>query len=133
MFPHPCGEELRQAALSGADKRFVVPDEYVVVKGGTTPLPEDGGVFSGVVGPTLEAAACAVPHGQLRVSTVGGIRAAGGAVVWKAEESRYLTMNYQHVNIIEAGPTTFAPLLSNPVPLAGRIDGDKLNRRRKTP
>lgn len=80
MFPHPCGEELERAVAAGADPRTVVPDGYTVVKGGTVQLPTDGGVFSGAVGPTVDAAACAVPHGQMRVSTVGAVRAAGGVV-----------------------------------------------------
>lgn len=125
MFPHPCGGQFEQAVAAGADPRSVVPDEYVVVKGGAAPLPADGGVFSGAVGPTLEAAAGAVPHGQLRVSTVGAIRAAGGAVWWEPELSRHLTPNRQHVNIIEAGPTTFSDLCPNPVPRSDRIDGDR--------
>ena len=132
MFPHPCAEELRQSVNTGADERFVVPDDYVVVKGGTTPLPTDGGVFSGSVGPTLESAASAVPHGQIRVSTAGAIRAAGGVVVWEPEISRYLTINDQHVNIIEVGLTTFSTLQPNPVPLAERIDGDKSRTRKSS-
>ncbi len=128
MFPHPCGRQLEAAVTAGADPRSVVPDDYVVVKGGTAPLPTDGGVFSGTVGPTLDAAACAVPHGQLRVSTVGAVRAAGGVVVWEPEVSRHLTTNLQHVNIIEAGPT-FSELRPNPVPRTARIDGDKPNPR----
>lgn len=129
MFPHPCGGEFERAVAAGADPRAVVPDDYFVVKGGTAPLPTDGGVFSGSVGPTLESAACAVPHGQLRVSTVGAIRAAGGAVWWEPELSRHLTTNNQHVNIIDVGPTTFSELRPNPIPRSARIDGDKPNLR----
>lgn len=125
MFPHPCGDHFRKAVDAGADPRFVVPDDFIVVKGGTLPLPTDGGVFSGTTGPTLEAAACAVPHGQLRVSSAGAIRAAGGVVVWEPEISRYDTMNNQHVNIIEAGPTTFSELRLHPLPRVARIDGEK--------
>ncbi|MGL6097179.1 MAG: hypothetical protein ACRC7O_15450, partial [Fimbriiglobus sp.] len=108
MFPHPCGEEFERAVAAGADPRTVVPDDFVVVKGGTTPFPEAGGVFSGAVGPTLETAAYAVPHGQIRVSTVGAVRAAGGVVVWKPEVSRHQTTNLQHVNITEAGSSAFS-------------------------
>lgn len=114
---------------TGADPRSIVPDDYFVVKGGTAPLPADGGVFSGAVGPTLEAASCAVPHRQLRFSTVGAIRAAGGAVWWEPELSRHLTLNFQHVNIIEAGPTTFSELGPNPVSRPDCIDGTPPNPR----
>ena len=126
MFPHPCGDELRQRVAIGADPRTVVPDEYFVVKGGTLPIPIDGGVFSGTVGPTIEAAACAVPHGQIRLSQVVAIRNAGGVVVWEPETSKHKTINHQHVNIIEVGPTSFSVLQVNPNPRANRIDGDNL-------
>jgi hypothetical protein len=129
MFPHPCGEQLERAVAAGADPRSVVPDDYVLVKGGTIPLPTDGGVFSGTVGPTLEAAGCAVPHGQIRISTVAAVRKAGGVVWWEPEFSRQRTRNCQHVNIIEVGPTTFSDLQVNPVPRPGRIDGNKSNPR----
>jgi hypothetical protein len=125
MFPHPCGEEFERAVAAGADPKLVVPDEYVVVKGGTTPLPPAGSgtVFSGAVGPALEDAAAAVPHGQIRTTTAGAIRAAGGEVAWKPEKSRRQTLNRQHVNIIEGDASTFSELARNPVPLRDRIDG----------
>ena len=124
MFPHPCGDELEQGVAAGADPKSVVPDDYVVVKGGTLPLPAAGVPFSGAVGPTLTDAAAAVPHGQLRITTAGAIRAAGGEVRWAPEKSRHQTINHQHVNITEAGASTFSELTRNPVPLRERIDGD---------
>jgi hypothetical protein len=125
MFPHACGEEFEQAVAAGAHPKAVVPDDYVVVKGGTAPLPPAGSgtVFSGAVGPTLEDAAAAVPHGQIRVTTAGAIRAAGGEVTWAPEKSRHQTLNRQHVNIVEGGTSTFSELTRNPVPLRDRIDG----------
>jgi hypothetical protein len=133
VFPHPCGKELRKLVETGADPRTVVPGEYFVVKGGTQPLPTDGGVFfPGTVGPTLEAAACAVPHGQIRFSRVADIRYAGGVVVWEPETSKHMTLNHQHVNIIEVGTTTFSVLQANPVPRTGRVDGNKPDPRAKT-
>lgn len=78
MFPHPCGDQFEHAVANGADPNAVVPDDYVVVKGGTLPLPTAGEVFSGAVGPSLIDAAAAVPHGQIRITTAGDIRAAGG-------------------------------------------------------
>jgi hypothetical protein len=122
MFPHPCGPEFERQVAAGADPRFVVPDEFVVVKGGTTPLPT-GGVISGSVGPTLESASCAVPHGQLRWTTVAAVRAAGGVVWWEPELSRYHTVNLQHVNMMQFDPSVFSELIPNPVPRVDRIDG----------
>lgn len=124
-FPHPCGEEFEQAVAAGADPATVVPDEFAVAKGGSFPLPPAGDIFSGSVGPTPELAAAAVPHGQVRLSTVGAIRDAGGTVTWGSELSRHHTVNRQHVNITESGPTTFTGLVPNPVPRKQRIDGDK--------
>ncbi|MBY0513590.1 MAG: hypothetical protein K2P78_06725 [Gemmataceae bacterium] len=125
MFPHPCGDDLEAAVAAGADLAAVVPDDYVVVRGGTSPLPGPGVVFSCSTGPTLEAAACAVPYGQMRATTAGAIRAAGGTVAWKAEFSHRRTMNKQHVHVAEPGATTFGGLRPNPAPKAGRIDGGK--------
>ena len=79
MFPHPCGADFAEAVRNGADPATVVPDEYVVVRGRTKPIPLPGQQYSANVGPTLEAAAAAVPYGQIRVTTVGEIRR---AVVW---------------------------------------------------
>jgi hypothetical protein len=125
MFPHPCGEVLERAVANGADPKLVVPDDYIVVKGGTLPLPGPGVVFSGAVGPTLPDAAAAVPHGQIRITTAGAIRAAGGEVYWAPDLSRHLTLNRQHVNITEAGSSVFSDLTPNPHPRRDRIDGDK--------
>jgi hypothetical protein len=125
MFPDSCGDALAAAVAAGADPTQVVPDDYVVVRGGGSPLPPAGQTFSGAVGPTLDAAAAAVPHGQIRFTTVGTIRAAGGTVTWEPEVSRRQTTNRQHVNIVEGGPTTFSALQPNPVPRRQRIDGDK--------
>lgn len=124
-FPHPCGEEFARQVAAGTDPQAVVPDDYVVVKGGTFPLPQPGEVFSGAVGPTSEAASAAVPHGQLRQTTAGAIRAAGGTVTWEPEQSRHHTVNRQHVNIVEGPTPTFSDLMPNPVPRRDRIDGDK--------
>jgi len=125
MFPHACGEDMEYAVANGANPDTVVPDEYVVVRGGTTPLPDPGDLYSGAVGPALNDAAAAVPHGQIRVSTVGAIRAAGGVVTWLPETSRSLTTNHQHVNITEAGPSVLSDLTPNPVPRLYRIDGNQ--------
>lgn len=125
MFPHPCGDQLEAAATAGTDPNSVVADDYFVVKGGTLPIPPTGMVFSGAAGPTLEGAACAVPHGKIQYAIVGDIRQGGGVVRWKPERSRYHTLNKQHVNIIEGGPTVFSNVVWNPVSLKSRIDGQR--------
>ncbi len=123
MFPHACGADLAEAVRNGADPETVVPDNYVIVHGGSSALPASGVVFSGSAGPVLDAAAAAVPHGQIRVTTAGAIRAAGGTVEWVPEVSRYGMVNQQHVNITEGGPTTFTEPRLNPLPRAERIGG----------
>lgn len=85
MFPHPCGEDLERAIAAGADPATAVPDEYVVVRGGTKPIPPERNSVLALHGPDLEAAACAVPYNQMRLTTAGAIRNAGGIVVWKVE------------------------------------------------
>lgn len=120
MFPHPCGDQFEHAVANGADPRAVVPDDYVVVRGGTKPLPT-GEAFSCSVGPTLDAAGCAVPYNQIRATTAGAIRAAGGTVEWLAERTPRGTINKQHVHVTETGPTGFGGLQPNPVPKSGRI------------
>ena len=125
MFPDQCGATLAQAVASGADPYLVVPDDFLIVHGGTLPLPASGTVFSGAVGPTLNASACAIPHGLLRVAVAGAVRAGGGTVLWFPDKSRYGTINQQHVNITEGGSTSFSELQRNPVPRKQRIDGDR--------
>lgn len=124
MFPSPCGDEFARRVAAGADPKLVIPDDYIIVRGGSNPVSFPGQPFSAAVGPSLHEAAAAVPHGQIRVSTVGEIRARGGVVEWSPERSRYGTLNQQHANVTEAGPTVFpAPAQSNPVPRLLRIDG----------
>jgi hypothetical protein len=122
MFPHPCGADLAEAVRKGADPKVVVPDEFVVVRGGTKPMPPPGDSFSSTVGPTLEAAAAAVPHGQVRVTTARAIRAQGGTVEWFAEHTPHGTLNEQHVHVTEQGATSFSEPQANPVPKKLRID-----------
>ena len=125
-FPDPCGYAFEAAVAAGADPSQVVPDDYVIVHGGSGPMPPTGQTFSGSVGPTLGVAAAAVPHGQIRVAYAAGeIRSLGGEVTWVPEISRYQTINRQHVNITEGAPTAFSSLQPNPVPRRQRIDGDK--------
>ncbi len=124
MFPHPCGSDFADAVKNGADPGTVVPDEFTVAHGGTTPLPPAGAKFSCTAGPSVEAAAAALPHGQLRSTTAGAIRTRGGTVKWESEMSRYAVLNQQHVNVVEVGPTSFSELQPNPVPRKLRIGGN---------
>src|SRR5947209_4796292 len=101
MFPHPCGAEFAEAVRNGADPMTIVPDDYVIIRGGLKPVPPPGQPYSAHVGPTLEAAAAAVPYGQIRVTTAGEIRRAGGIVEWFPEPSRHGTPNEQHVHVTE--------------------------------
>lgn len=122
-FPHSCGDDFQRAVAAGADPLTIVPDEFVVVRGGTSPLDPPGIVFSGAIGPTLEDAASAIPHGQLRVAKVGAIRATGGIVKWIPEMTRYKIINLQHVDVTELGLTAFSELKPNPVSRPDRVGG----------
>ena len=125
MFPDPCGVEFEEKERTGANPATLVPDNFRIVRGGNSPLPPAGEVFSGAVGPTLEAAAAAVPHGTIRTSTCGEIRLRGGTVEWRPEISRHGTINRQHVNVTEPGDSAFGEPVPNPVTARSRIDGDK--------
>ena len=125
MFPDACGARFAEAVNKGADPKKVVPDDFIVIRGGGSPVPQPGTTFSGTTGPTLEAAAAALPHGRIRVTTAGAIRAKGGVVEWSPELSRHGTPNQQHVDITEAGTTSFSGLQPNPIARRHRIDGDK--------
>jgi RHS repeat-associated protein len=102
-----------------------VPDGHVVVRGGIVDLPEPGTEFSGSHGPTTEDAAAGVPHGTVRSTTAGNIRAGGGNVE-VAPEPAYEggPTNYRHVNVKE-GPKGggFSEPYQNPVPKNDRIPG----------
>ena len=126
LYPHPCGEKLeRIVASEEAHPLAVVPNEYFVVRGGTKPLPVEGATFSCVVGPTLEAAGCAVQHGQFRWATAGAIRSSGGTICWFPEFTPRGILNKQHVNVTEGIDSAFSEMMPNPVPKADRIDGGR--------
>src|SRR5437899_605673 len=114
-FPDPCGAELAEAVRQGADPNSVVPDVFVVVRGGIKPLPPIGSIFSATVGPGVDAAAAAVPYGNIRVATAGAIRGRGGSVIWYPDSSPHGTLNQQHVHVIEAGLSSFSEPMPNPV------------------
>jgi len=78
-------------------------DTDVVVRGGQSPLPVSGTVFSGSYGKTLE-------------------EAAGGAVEGEPGLTRSGILNMNHVNIWEgAAPSVFTDPFPNPIPKSGRI------------
>jgi hypothetical protein len=85
-------------------------------------VPPPGTVFSGAAGRTLEEAASGVPHGQIRSTTAGAIRAGGGSVKHAPELTRSGVLNERHVNIcLGQGPCPFGELFPNPVPKPGRV------------
>lgn len=121
-FPDPCGAALAAAVQQGADPAKVVPDDFYVVHGGEMVIAK-GVRVSCTVGPTLEAAAAAVPHGQIRWSIASTIRRLGGVVHWLPEYSRKLTLNQQHADVLVPTGAPFSELTKNPVPRSQRIDG----------
>jgi hypothetical protein len=122
MFPDPCGERFEQMVAAGADPSRVIPDDFFLAYGGQDPPPV-GRVFSAGVGPTVEAACAAIPHGQVRITTAGAVRGRGGTVTWTPEMSRYNTLNRQHVNVSPEGAAEFGASGPNPIGRADRIDG----------
>lgn len=99
-----------------------IPDEALVVRGGRN-QPEDlrrGMAIhpSGVTGASVECAeglsvdelAAAIPHGQLGVTTVGDIRAAGGDVVRTSGRSPH------HATLVGLSSEEASRLLTPTVP-----------------
>ena len=99
-----------------------IPDEALVLQGGRN-RPEDirrgtAAHPAGVTGVSVEAAAgrplqdlaARIPHGQLGVTTVGAIRAAGGDVIRTSGRSHF------HATLCGLSPETASALLSPTVP-----------------
>jgi len=99
-----------------------IPDEALVVRGGRN-LPDDlrRGIRthpSGVTGSSVECGeamsveelAAALPHGQIGVTTVGAIRAAGGDVVRTSGHSP------QHATLTGLSPEEASFLLAPAIP-----------------
>jgi hypothetical protein len=104
ILVHNCGEsDVNSATLS---------DDMVVVRGGQSELPKPG----------VEEAGAFVPHGSLRATTAGQIRAGGGSVEVAPEMTRGGNLNENHVNIC-IGPSGcgFGSVMPNPVPNSGRL------------
>jgi hypothetical protein len=122
------GAEAADAALGGSEasaaaaKATLSPsDASVVVRGGQSEIPAAGTKFSGSAGPTVEDAAKGVPHGTIRTTTAGDIRANGGAVESAPEATRSGAMNDRHVNITTGENHTFGTAQPNPVPKSDRV------------
>ncbi|MBI1916066.1 MAG: flavoredoxin [Planctomycetes bacterium] len=103
-----------------------IPDEALVVRGGRN-LPGDlrRGIAthpSGVTGASVECAdglsvedlAAAIPHGQVGVTTVGAIRAAGGDVVRTSGRSPH------HATLVGLSPEEVSRLLTPTIPNPAR-------------
>jgi hypothetical protein len=103
-----------------------IPDEAIVVRGGRN-LPADllrgtGTHPSGVTGVSVECAAdlsaaelaATLPHGQVGVTTVGAIRAAGGDVIRTAGRSPH------HATLTSLTPDEMSRLLTPTVPNPAR-------------
>jgi hypothetical protein len=103
-----------------------IPDEALVVRGGRNQpadLRRGTGIHpSGVTGVSVEAAleltveelAAAVPHGQVGVTTVGAIRAAGGDVVRTSGRTRH------HATLVGLSPEEASRLLTPTIPNPSR-------------
>ena len=99
-----------------------IPDEALVVRGGrNTPDDLRRGIRlhpSGVTGASVECAAgvsagelaAALPHGQIGVTTVGTIRAAGGDVVRTTGRSSH------HATVVGLSPEDASRVLTPVVP-----------------
>jgi len=99
-----------------------VPDGTVIVRGGQSDMPSPGTTFSGSQGNTVSEAGAAVPHGSIRPTTAGNIRAGGGTVEVSPEKTSGGNVNGNHVNITEGKKgSSFGPVQPNPVPKADRI------------
>lgn len=71
---------LVKAIEAGADPKLVVPDSAIIVRGGQEYVHQTGKTISAQMGSTAAEAASGLPHGSVRVTTAGEIRAAGGTV-----------------------------------------------------
>jgi hypothetical protein len=100
----------------------IIPDEAIVVRGGQN-RPEDirrgiGTHPSGVTGISVECGeglsveslSVSIPHGQIGVTTVGVIRAAGGDVIRTTGRSPY------HGTLKGLIPDEISPLLNPTIP-----------------
>jgi RHS repeat-associated protein len=101
-----------------------VPNGRIIVRGGQGPLPAPGDVVSGSQGETIEDAAKGVPHGSVRVTTAGEIRAGGGSVeVLPEVNPKSGNVNGNHVDIVTGeNGTGLGEIIPNPVPKKDRFN-----------
>lgn len=113
---------MRRLTGRGLDR---VPDTAVIVRGGQSALPPSGKTFSGAYGKTVDDAAAGVPHGTIRSTTAGDVRAGGGTVRYNPEFNPNVgRINFQHVDVcIGPGGCGFSDPFRNPVPNRGRFGG----------
>ena len=108
---------------AGANSKTVVPDRAIIVRGGQPYAHQPGNIISAQMGSSAVEAALGLPHGTVRITTAGEIRAAGGTVEL-VPEAAYLggPINTWHVSITEgAGPAFPAQSIPSPIPKAQRL------------
>jgi hypothetical protein len=121
MVKEAMGLRLRKVGPEMAGGRALaerIPDEALVVRGGRN-HPEDlrrgtrshpsgvtGASVESAEGLSLEELAQAIPHGQVGVTTVGAIRAAGGDVVRTSGRSPH------HATVVGLSPEDASRLLT---------------------
>jgi len=108
---------------AGANPKTVVPDRAIIVRGGQPYAHQPGNIISAQMGSSAVEAALGLPHGTVRITTAGEIRAAGGTVEL-VPEAAYLggPINTWHVSITEgAGPAFPAQSIPSPIPKAQRL------------
>ena len=108
---------------AGANPKTVVPDSAIIVRGGQAYTHQPGNIISAQMGSSAAEAASGLPHGTVRITTAGEIRAAGGTVEL-VPEPVYLggPINTWHVSITEGASATFpAQGAPSPVPKAQRL------------
>jgi hypothetical protein len=116
---------LAKQLAAGADPRTVSPDETPIVRGGQTYNPNPGDVYSAQMGTDVPEAASGLPHGMIRVTRAGEIRAAGGTVELAPEPAwDGGPINTWHVNVTEGSRAAF-PKDGIPNPVQGP---DRLKR-----
>lgn len=74
--PNPLVKQLE----AGANPKTVVPDSAIIVRGGRAYTHQAGNIISAQMGSSAAEGAAGLPHGTIRVTTAGEIRAAGGTV-----------------------------------------------------
>jgi hypothetical protein len=103
---------------AGANPKTIIPDSATIVRGSQTYTHQPGNMLSAQMGSNAAEAALGLPHGTLKITTAGEIRAAGGTVEL-APEPVYPggPLNTWHVNITEGNSPAF-PAQTTPSPVA---------------